>query len=62
MMGDLRALARYVFDAHRFAALEMLVLLQIGSESPPDLSVTAELATVLRQAPRGVLDGQAHEG
>ena len=61
-LGDLRALARHRFDPERFSALPMPVLLQIGTESPPDFYVTDALAAVLPDVAIGPLEGQAHEG
>jgi len=61
-LGDLRALARYRFDPESCRGLPMPVLLQAGSESPPDFYVTDALAAVLPDAAVGVLAGQAHEG
>lgn len=61
-LGDLQALSAYRFDPGRFAALDVPVLLQIGSESPRDLYVTDALAAVLPDVRIGTLDGQAHEG
>jgi pimeloyl-ACP methyl ester carboxylesterase len=60
--GDLRALSAYRFDPARFAALDVPVLLQIGSESPRDLYVTDALADVLPNVRIEALAGQAHEG
>jgi pimeloyl-ACP methyl ester carboxylesterase len=61
-LGDLRALARHRFDPERFSALTMPVLLQTGTESPPDIYVTDALAAVLPDAAIGPLKRQAHEG
>lgn len=61
-LRDLRALTRYGFDAQRFRALRMPVLLQIGSESPRALYITDALAEVLPDVRVEVLPGQAHEG
>jgi pimeloyl-ACP methyl ester carboxylesterase len=61
-LGDLRAMCNYQFDPSRFAALDVPVLLQIGSESPRDLYVTDALAAVLPHAQVESLPGQAHEG
>lgn len=61
-LGDLRALTRYDFDAERFRALRVPVLLQIGSESPRGLYVTDALAEVLPDVRVEALPGQAHEG
>lgn len=61
-LGDLRALGAYVFDAERFRALAMPVVLLVGSESPRDAYVTDALAAVLPAARVVTLDGQAHEG
>lgn len=61
-LGDLRAIARYTFDARRYRELACPVLLQIGTESPRDLYVTDALAAVLPSARVESLQGQAHEG
>ena len=61
-LGDLRALTRYAFDAERFRALRLPVLLQIGSESPREIYVTDALAAVLSDVRVEALPGQAHEG
>jgi pimeloyl-ACP methyl ester carboxylesterase len=61
-LGDLRALSRLRFDASDFRELPMQVLLQTGSESPPELYVTEALKQALPNARVGVLEGQAHEG
>jgi pimeloyl-ACP methyl ester carboxylesterase len=61
-LEDIRALTRYAFDAERFRALEVPVLLQVGSESPRDLYVTDALAAVLPHVSVEALPGQAHEG
>lgn len=59
---DIRAMSRYRFDPEAFGALPVPVLLQVGSESPPDFYVTEALATVLPDAAVEELEGQAHEG
>lgn len=61
-LGDLRALSRHSFDPESFRSLRVAVLLQTGSESPPDFYVTEALAAVLPDVSIGELDGQAHEG
>ncbi|MBS1827625.1 MAG: alpha/beta hydrolase [Acidobacteria bacterium] len=61
-LHDLRALANYPFHAARYSTLNLPVLLQTGSLSPPNLYVTDELLAVLPQATVGSLEGQAHEG
>jgi pimeloyl-ACP methyl ester carboxylesterase len=61
-LSDLRALASHRFDATRYRALGMPVLLLIGTESPRDLYVTDVLAAVLPDARIVELGGQAHEG
>jgi pimeloyl-ACP methyl ester carboxylesterase len=61
-MNDLRAIANHRFDANRFSALDMPVLLLIGTESPRDLFVTDALAAVLADGRIHALEGQAHEG
>jgi pimeloyl-ACP methyl ester carboxylesterase len=55
-------MSAYRFDPDRFAALDIPVMLQIGSESPRDLYVTDALAAVLPDARIATLAGQAHEG
>ncbi len=60
-LGDLRALIGYAFDAERFRALRMPVLLQTGSESPREIYVTDALAPVLPGVCIEALPGQAHE-
>jgi pimeloyl-ACP methyl ester carboxylesterase len=61
-LGDIRALARYRFDAERWRGLNVPVLLQIGSESPRHLYVTDALAAALPDSRIEALPGQAHEG
>jgi pimeloyl-ACP methyl ester carboxylesterase len=61
-LGDLRAISRYRFAPQRFAAVDIPVMLQIGSESPRDLYVTDALAAILPNARIDTLAGQAHEG
>jgi pimeloyl-ACP methyl ester carboxylesterase len=61
-LGDVRALARYALDLERCRALNVPVLLQTGSESPPDLYLTDALAAVLPDVRVQTLQGQAHEG
>jgi pimeloyl-ACP methyl ester carboxylesterase len=61
-LEDIRALTRYAFDAGRFRALRVPVLLQVGSESPRELYVTDALAAVLPDVSVETLAGQAHEG
>jgi pimeloyl-ACP methyl ester carboxylesterase len=61
-LRDLRALSSYHFDADRFRRLRVPVLLQVGTESPPDLYVTDALVAVLPDVRIGRLRGQAHEG
>lgn len=60
-LGDLRAIGRYDFNADRFRALKMPVLLQVGTESVRELYVTDALAAVLPDARIEELPGQAHE-
>lgn len=60
-LQDLRALARHRFEAENFRGLAMPVLLQTGTDSPPELYVTKALAAVLTNFELGPLDGQAHE-
>jgi len=57
-LSDIRALVRYEFDAARFAALTMPVLLLVGSESPRDNYVTDALAGVLPD--RRIAELQGH--
>lgn len=59
---DLRALSRYQFVPERFRELSIPVLLQVGSESPPNLYATDALAATLPDATIDTLAGQAHEG
>jgi pimeloyl-ACP methyl ester carboxylesterase len=61
-LEDLRALRAYDFDAERFRDLHVPVLLQVGSESPPEFYVTDALAAVLPDVRVETLAGQAHEG
>ena len=61
-MRDIRAFAKYEFEAGRYRAIDIPVHLQIGWESPRDLFVTDALAAVLPNALIGALPGQAHEG
>ncbi len=61
-LNDLRAIAKHRFDATRYRALDMPVLLLIGTESPRDLYVTDALAAVLPRTRILELEGQAHEG
>jgi pimeloyl-ACP methyl ester carboxylesterase len=61
-LGDLRALSRYDFQAERFRALRVPVMLQVGTDSPRDLYVTDALAAVLPNVRIEELPGQAHEG
>jgi hypothetical protein len=49
-LHDLRALANYPFHADRFCTLNVPVLLQTGSLSPPGLYVTDALLAALPQA------------
>jgi pimeloyl-ACP methyl ester carboxylesterase len=60
-LGDIRALASYVFDPERFAVINNPVLLQVGTESPRDLYVTDTLAAYLPKVRIEELKGQAHE-
>jgi len=59
---DLRAIREYRFDPGRFAALDIPVMLQVGSESPRYLYATDALAAVLPDVRIDTLAGQAHEG
>lgn len=61
-LGDLRAISRYRFEAEPCRALDIPVMLQIGSESPRDLYVTDALAAALPNGRIEVLADQAHEG
>jgi len=60
-LGDIRAIIRYHFNAERFRELRTPVLLQTGTESPPQLYVTDALAAVLPNVRVEELAGQAHE-
>ena len=40
-LGDIGAIREYTFNPERYRQLQVLVLVQIGSESPRDLYVTA---------------------
>jgi pimeloyl-ACP methyl ester carboxylesterase len=60
-LGDIRALCRYAFDADRFRALRLPVLLQVGTESPREFFATDALAAALPEAHIEELPGQAHE-
>ncbi|MFN7937969.1 MAG: alpha/beta hydrolase [Bryobacteraceae bacterium] len=61
-LHDLRALANYQFEAAHCSTLNLPVLLQTGSLSPPNLYVTDALLAALPQVTIGTLEGQAHEG
>ena len=60
-LQDLCALVRHLFDAKDFRDLPMPVLLQIGTESSPELYATEALAAVIADVRLGPLKGQAHE-
>lgn len=60
-LHDIRALQRYRFDPQHFGSLQMPVTLQVGTESPPDLWVTDDLAAVLPDVTLQPLADQAHE-
>lgn len=60
-LQDVVALSRYEFDAARFAGLRMPVLLLTGSETPPEMFVTDELAAVLPDVRRHRFEGEGHE-
>lgn len=60
-LQDLCALVKHRFEARDFRKLPMPVLLQIGTESPPELYATEALAAVITDVRRGPLRGQAHE-
>jgi hypothetical protein len=60
-LGDIRAIIRYDFNADRFRDLRTPVLLQTGTESPPQLYVTDALAAVLPDVRVDELAGHAHE-
>ncbi len=59
-LADIRAFARYDFDASHFRGLTMPVLLLVGSESPRDNYVTDALARVLPNHQIAELKGQGH--
>ena len=61
-LHDLRAAVAYSFEAARYRALDVPVLLLIGSESPRELYVTDALASILPDPRIHALVGQAHEG
>jgi pimeloyl-ACP methyl ester carboxylesterase len=61
-LEDLRALSRYNFSPARFQTLTCPVLLQVGSESPPQLYATKALEKALPNVRIETLAGQAHEG
>jgi pimeloyl-ACP methyl ester carboxylesterase len=61
-MNEIRAFARYEFDAEKYRSLNLPVLLLVGSESPRELYGTDALAAVLPDASIAVLEGTAHEG
>ena len=61
-LGDLRAILRYSFNVERFRALNVPVMLQVGTESPRDMYATDALAAVLPDVRIDELAGQAHEG
>ena len=61
-LGDLRAIKKYNFNPARFRTLACPVLLQVGSESPPQLYATKALTEVLPNVRTETLAGQAHEG
>lgn len=58
---DVFALSRYDFDARRYGTLRMPVLLLTGSETPPEMFVTDELADVLHDVHHERFDGEGHE-
>lgn len=60
-LQDLCALVKHPFEAKDFRDLSMPVLLQIGTESPPELYATKALAAVIADVRLGPLKGQAHE-
>ena len=61
-LGDLRAIIGYDFNPERFRNLNFPVLLQVGTESPPNIYATDALAAVLPDVRIEELAGQAHEG
>jgi pimeloyl-ACP methyl ester carboxylesterase len=61
-MKDLQALVRHTFRTDDYRALEMPVLLLVGSESPRELYYTDALAAVLPDSRIVTLEGTAHEG
>ena len=58
---DVFALSRYDFDARRYGTLRMHLLLLTGSETPPEMFVTDELASVLPDVHHKRFDGEGHE-
>jgi pimeloyl-ACP methyl ester carboxylesterase len=60
-LQDVFALSRYNFDAKRYEALRMPVLLLTGSKTPPEMFVTDKLAGVLSDVHRKRFDGEGHE-
>ncbi|WP_341212925.1 alpha/beta hydrolase [uncultured Limimaricola sp.] len=58
---DVFALSRHEFDTSRYGALRMPVLLLTGSETPPEMFVTVELADVLANVRHRQFDGEGHE-
>jgi pimeloyl-ACP methyl ester carboxylesterase len=61
-LGDIQALNAYDFNIERVGKLKIPVMLQYGSESPPDIFLTKSLSAVLPHAQVEELTGQAHEG
>jgi pimeloyl-ACP methyl ester carboxylesterase len=61
-LGDIQALNAHDFDIERVGRLKVPVMLQYGSESPPDLFLTKPLSAMLPNARVEELAGQAHEG
>ncbi len=60
-LQDILALRRYPFDPAGFQALQVPVLLQVGTESPREAFATDSLACHLPDVTIEELDGQAHE-
>jgi pimeloyl-ACP methyl ester carboxylesterase len=59
-LEDWRAFAKYEPETERFRGVTVPVLFLTGSESPDELYQTDELARVLPDCRKAVLEGQAH--